>query len=1377
MKKYLLSLLIFLCYGLLKGQTIPTPNASAFGIFGVYPASSSSGIPVINIPVYDFNYGGLSLPIELSYNPNMVKPKLCGSWVGLGWNLSAGGVITRTVLGGYDERTYRYDFEYPKNYDMQAGYWHHHSLGGNDWFGRTRVEAAAKSGRDFAPDEFSFSAGGLSGQFYLDHNKEWKVRCKEKIRVEINSSDFIETPPYRATYDGVTIPNIKRLFRVTLIDTKGIRYVFGGSNQSVEKVAGDFKSFYLTEIKFPGGKKILYEYENGQEVTEVFPKGGSFSGSNVQVSNPVYLKKILTDISEITFYRSEKQKEFAKLDYISVKQKGGNELIRKFFDYENTPMDRLTLISLSEKDKNNVVGNRYDFNYNGSFVNVPDFYHFINTDHWGFYNTKPLATNPYTALLASREPDVANSAVGMLQKITYPTGGYSSYVWESHTFAKEVKIQRSEPLLLHLNDKYAGGVRIKEISNHDASDILLGRKKYNYNINYSLQNTQGRSSGILGWQPLFISGATNSFTQYYPQIPFRHSPLASNNIGPHVSYSEVTEIEENNGYVKTTFSNFDNGTNGEYMDEPEVSVHYSEDGYAVHNYISNAHERGMPLSIRSYNNQGALVKERTVEYQRINKNEDYARSLLIDYWSLSSWSGSAVKMYTNSYLPKKEIDILYNVSGQNPSLVENEYEYDLNSLLTKNTTKNSNGTSKFTTYAYPMQFIFTSNLYKRMSDANMMVPLETKKYMQTIGQAPQLLGSILTPYRLSPTETIVADKELVYEADPQNISSSSLMPTSLDPAVYDAKYEERIKYDNYTEDASLLQQTTLQGQIKSFQWDVTNTYMTAEVANVSNNYKVEYEPQVVTGTLEGAYGVATTRTVTFNHAYAGDINLSIAFFGAPTTNFQILTSLSSGGQYYHKTLCFSFGNPSACTSGNTSTFTYTNMPAGTYTLVITLDKPVTTGVNYSYLVKKAVPSGNKEFYFQDFEAPGVGTSGASTPHTGKGCLNSSYHTVNWVVPNQRSYVISYFYVQNGVWKYSGEIPYLNNTHTLMGSAVDDIRIYPKDAEMITYTYEPLVGMTSMIDAKGLTTYYEYDSFQRLLNVKDHQGNIIKNYNYYLRPKTYYNKQISKKVYKNDCSIGYYGLGENYIVPSAKYASIVSQADADAQASIEIANNGQIYANSNGECLEEGTYVTVCATSPREEIVGNYRDTYVTYSIKAFKDPEGVFPKQTSVPITYTYNGQQTVISVIGVINLGEKLQTREYIGPMGEDQEGEYHDYILEIIPGQSFQIANFTSCTAHQIDVLNSGSNTLLQNGQVNEMVFFDDLSSLCAYTSDMDKNVTSLYYHNAPQVLMNCFTDSTMQMAIPNGYYTFFKITDQGPNKWYKIQQGVIVEEGVCQ
>lgn len=48
-------------------------------------------------------------------------------------------------------------------------------------------------------------------------------------------------------------------------------------------------------------------------------------------------------------------------------------------------------------------------------------------------------------------------------------------------------------------------------------------------------------------------------------------------------------------------------------------------------------------------------------------------------------------------------------------------------------------------------------------------------------------------------------------------------------------------------------------------------------------------------------------------------------------------------------------------------------------------------------------------------------------------------------------------------------------------------------------YESLVGMAGGNEAKGMTTTYEYDSFQRLKTIKDQDGNIVESYDYHYKP--------------------------------------------------------------------------------------------------------------------------------------------------------------------------------------------------------------------------------------------------------------------------------------
>nr|WP_157247403.1 hypothetical protein [Pedobacter panaciterrae] len=71
-----------------------------------------------------------------------------------------------------------------------------------------------------------------------------------------------------------------------------------------------------------------------------------------------------------------------------------------------------------------------------------------------------------------------------------------------------------------------------------------------------------------------------------------------------------------------------------------------------------------------------------------------------------------------------------------------------------------------------------------------------------------------------------------------------------------------------------------------------------------------------------------------------------------------------------------------------------------------------------------------------------------------------------------------------------------NTVTVSGTGyIDELRFHPFDSQMVTYTYEPLVGLSGIIDHNGKAQFYEYDDSQRLKNIKDTKGNIIKSYKY------------------------------------------------------------------------------------------------------------------------------------------------------------------------------------------------------------------------------------------------------------------------------------------
>jgi len=56
----------------------------------------------------------------------------------------------------------------------------------------------------------------------------------------------------------------------------------------------------------------------------------------------------------------------------------------------------------------------------------------------------------------------------------------------------------------------------------------------------------------------------------------------------------------------------------------------------------------------------------------------------------------------------------------------------------------------------------------------------------------------------------------------------------------------------------------------------------------------------------------------------------------------------------------------------------------------------------------------------------------------------------------------------------------------------------ENAQMTYYTYDPLIGVTSITDPKGETTYYHYDEFNRLQVVKDAEGNVLSKNEYHYK---------------------------------------------------------------------------------------------------------------------------------------------------------------------------------------------------------------------------------------------------------------------------------------
>lgn len=181
------------------------PNISTFNTYGSIPVSLYTGNPQISIPIYTIDIHKISIPVSLGYNINNVKPNTHPGVVGLGWNLLVGGNITRIQRGNSPDEYILNGFHFPQSrYNLSFV----DILNQNNW---TDVYGYADKFKnrdanftyppynnpssysslysfmnpnDVSPDQFNFNFLGYSGAFYLDENKKWIVDSETPFEIE-----------------------------------------------------------------------------------------------------------------------------------------------------------------------------------------------------------------------------------------------------------------------------------------------------------------------------------------------------------------------------------------------------------------------------------------------------------------------------------------------------------------------------------------------------------------------------------------------------------------------------------------------------------------------------------------------------------------------------------------------------------------------------------------------------------------------------------------------------------------------------------------------------------------------------------------------------------------------------------------------------------------------------------------------------------------------------------------------------------------------------------------------------------------------------------------------------------------------------------------
>jgi len=280
--------------------------------------------------------------------------------------------------------------------------------------------------------------------------------------------------------------------------------------------------------------------------------------------------------------------------------------------YNNLSTTPLQTISLTKSPFSNYRGDRldqvtfqnqqggsynYQFGYNGDPGQNPG-----GVDYWGYYNGRGLSYSDYIPNFIvsrlgysggyqigslDRSANETSMQVGVLNKIVFPTKGYTEFKYEAHKA---------------LNQDF-GGLRIKEIYNYNSDGTLAEKKWYKYGMN---ESGQGRPAIYPKVEDFMISSRTleiyqDSYTapclgQIIDQKTFLAFPKQSYfTSGSSVVYPQVTEYTGNgNGDIGKTVYEFE-----DFPDELPM-------------YIETARSGAVDMPIRTYTWKNGKLKLKDV---------------------------------------------------------------------------------------------------------------------------------------------------------------------------------------------------------------------------------------------------------------------------------------------------------------------------------------------------------------------------------------------------------------------------------------------------------------------------------------------------------------------------------------------------------------------------------------------------------------------------------------------------------------------------------------------------------------------------------------------------------------------------------------------
>jgi YD repeat-containing protein len=460
----------------------PSPTVASLMKFEEIAVNNYTGIPAISLPIYSFptHSKDLTLDISLNYHPSSIAADEVASYVGLGWNLMAGGTISRTVKGLPDDMDESGANGRRGIYSNQNIYYDIFDINGSTMspqqiadFNVFLWNAQIQGIRDTEHDLYQYNFMGNTGRFIIEKQNSMNYNI---VKLDNDNNMQIEYDYSNKSF--------------VIYDEKGIKYIFdnreitnigsgtqtvainGVSNSSVNNGYSYNSAFHLSKVYDSANILLVEFYMNTDDMLEIKHDGTGTSsrimGDGREAAITVLLNDFIAtqsdfiriDPSEFNSFttRATKTKKLVKIDVIDVGQiyfensqgrqdgalnatayrlnsiiikDNSNTQIRKFnliHSYSEILEKRMMLTELIES--NGVISKKHKLSYNApydeSFV-----YNKIGKDYWGFFNYRP----DYFPAATHRETDPDYCKVDVLEKITFPTGGCVLFDFESNTYS------------------------------------------------------------------------------------------------------------------------------------------------------------------------------------------------------------------------------------------------------------------------------------------------------------------------------------------------------------------------------------------------------------------------------------------------------------------------------------------------------------------------------------------------------------------------------------------------------------------------------------------------------------------------------------------------------------------------------------------------------------------------------------------------------------------------------------------------------------------------------------------------------------------------------------------------------------------------------